>query len=26
LCLQREMLGLIDHSWVERTYPIPPAR
>jgi hypothetical protein len=25
-CLQREMLGLIDHSWVDRTYPMPPAR
>ena len=25
-CLQREMLGLTDHSWVDRIYPIPPAR
>lgn len=25
-CLQREMLGLIDHSWVDRIYPLPPAR
>jgi hypothetical protein len=26
LCLQREVLGLIDHSWVHRIYPTPPAR
>lgn len=26
LCLQREMLGLTDHSWVERIYTIPPRR
>ena len=25
-CLQREMIGLIDHSWVHRIYPTPPAR
>jgi hypothetical protein len=25
-CLQREMLGLNDHAWVDRVYPIPPAR
>ena len=26
LCLQREMIGLTDHSWVHRIYPLPPAR
>ena len=26
LCLQREMIGLIDHSWVHRIYRVPPAR
>ena len=26
LCFQREMLGLLDHTWVERVYPPPPAR
>jgi hypothetical protein len=26
LCLQREMIGLIEHSWVHRLYPVPPAR
>jgi hypothetical protein len=25
-CLQREMLGLTDHTWVERIHPVPPAR
>jgi hypothetical protein len=26
LCLQREMIGLVDHSWVHRIYRLPPAR
>ena len=26
LCLQREMIGLTDHSWVHRVCPVPPAR
>jgi hypothetical protein len=26
LCLQREMLGLIDHAWVHRIFPVPRAR
>lgn len=26
LCLQREMLGLLDHTWVDRIYRIPPHR
>lgn len=24
LCLQREMLGLTDHSWVHRIFTLPP--
>jgi hypothetical protein len=24
LCLQREVVGLTDHSWVERLYRVPP--
>src|SRR3954466_6812402 len=26
LCLQREMLGLNDHTWVHRIYRVPPRR
>jgi hypothetical protein len=26
LCLQREVVGLFDHSWVHRTYRVPPQR
>lgn len=26
LCLQREMIGLLDHTWVQRIYRIPPQR
>jgi hypothetical protein len=26
LCLQREMIGVLDHSWVQRAYPLPPRR
>ena len=25
LCLQREVLGLTEHRWVDRVYPPPPA-
>ena len=24
LCVQREALGLADHRWVDRIYPLPP--
>lgn len=24
LCLQREMIGVLDHSWVQSAYPMPP--
>jgi hypothetical protein len=26
LCLQREVLGLNDHTWVHRIYRVPPPR
>ncbi len=26
LCLQREVLGLTEHRWVDQIYPPPPAR
>jgi hypothetical protein len=26
LCLQREMIGVLDHYWVQRAYPLPPRR
>jgi hypothetical protein len=26
LCLQREMVGLTDHSGIDRFYPVPPPR
>jgi hypothetical protein len=26
LCVQREAIGLNDHAWVDRIYPIPAAR
>ncbi len=26
LCLQREAIGLHDHRWVDRIYPLPPTR
>jgi hypothetical protein len=26
LCVQREMIGVFDHSWVARAYPMPPSR
>ena len=25
-CLQREVLGLTDHAWVDRIYPVPRVR
>ena len=25
LCVQRESMGLMDHSWVNRVFPLPPA-
>ena len=25
-CLQREVLGLTDHAWVDRIYPVPRLR
>lgn len=25
LCVQRESMGLLDHSWVNRVFPLPPA-
>jgi hypothetical protein len=26
LCVQREALGLVEHHWVERLFPLPPRR
>ena len=26
LCVQREAIGLVEHHWVERLYPLPPRR